>query len=42
MLFTDTWVIVSQDQAVVLKAAEYNIETITPTELAAIIDKSTR
>jgi hypothetical protein len=40
-LFADTWVIVTEDKAVRAKAAEFSIGTLSPKELAAIIDAAT-
>lgn len=41
-LFADSWVIVTDDKAVAAKAAEFSIDTMTPKELAAVIDEATR
>lgn len=40
-LFSDTWVIVTEDKEVRAKAKEFAIGTLTPKELAAIIDAAT-
>ena len=40
-LFSDTWVIVTQDKEVSAKANEFSIDTMTPKELAEVIDAVT-
>ena len=40
MFFADIWVLVTNDQAVAAKAAEFGVTSIEPGELAAIIDGS--
>lgn len=40
-LFSDTWVIVTEDKEVRAKAAEFSIGTLKPKELAAVIDAAT-
>jgi hypothetical protein len=40
MFFADTWVLVTNDHAVAAKAAECDVASIKPQELAAIIDGS--
>ncbi|QNN53569.1 hypothetical protein [Nocardioides mesophilus] len=41
-LFSDTWVIVTEDKEVRAKAKEFSIGTLTPKELAAVIDAATK
>ena len=38
MLFSDIWVLVTNDRAVADKAAEFSVASIRPEELAALID----
>jgi hypothetical protein len=38
MLFADTWVLVTNDRAVLDKAAEFGIRTIKPQELSQLVD----
>lgn len=40
-LFSDPWVIVTQDKEVSAKAKEFSIDTMTPKELADVIDAAT-
>lgn len=40
-LFSDTWVIVTEDKEVRANAAEFSIGTLTPKELSAVIDAAT-
>lgn len=40
-LFSDTWVIVTNDNEVKAKAAEFSIRTLAPKELADLIDAAT-
>lgn len=40
-LFSDTWVVVTEDKEVRAKATEFSIGTLTPKELAALIDAAT-
>jgi hypothetical protein len=40
-LFSDTWVIVTQDKEVRAKAKEFSIDTMTSKELADVIDAAT-
>lgn len=40
-LFSDTWVIVTNDREVTAKAKEFSIGTLTPKELADAIDAAT-
>lgn len=40
-LFADKWVIVTEDKAVTRKAMEFSLDTLTPKQLAAIIDAAT-
>lgn len=40
-LFSDTWVIVTEDKEVRAKAKEFSIGTLTPKELAETIDAAT-
>lgn len=40
-LFSDTWVIVTNDNAVKAKATEFSIGNMTPEELAELIDAAT-
>lgn len=40
-LFSDTWVIVTNDREVTAKAKEFSIGTLTPKELADVIDAAT-
>lgn len=37
-LFSDRWVIVTEDTAVLAKAAQFSIDTVSPKSLAKIID----
>ena len=39
-LLSDSWILVTNDQAVAGKAAEFAVAVITPTELAKLIDDS--
>jgi len=39
-LLSDSWILVTNDQAVAVKAAEFDISVITPMELAILIDDS--
>ena len=39
-LFCDQWVLVTDDNAVAEKAAEFNVETLSSFQLAALIDES--
>lgn len=39
-LFCDHWVLVTNDHAVADKAAEFNVDTVNSSELAALIDAS--
>lgn len=41
-LFSDTWVIVTEDKEVRAKAKEFWIDTLTPKELAEVIDAATK
>ncbi|MEI2811420.1 MAG: hypothetical protein V9F00_14830 [Nocardioides sp.] len=41
-LFSDNWVIVTQDKEVVAKAKEFSVDTMTPKELASVIDAATK
>jgi hypothetical protein len=41
-LFSDSWVIVTQDKEVVAKAKEFSVDTMTPKELASVIDAATK
>ncbi len=40
-LFSDTWVIVTEDKEVSAKAKEFSIGTLTPKELTEVIDAAT-
>ncbi len=40
-LFSDTWVIVTLDKEVVAKAKEFDVDTMTPKQLASVIDAAT-
>jgi hypothetical protein len=40
-LFSDQWMIVTGDKEVRAKATEFSIDTLTPKELAAVIDAAT-
>ncbi|TNM41136.1 hypothetical protein FHP29_08975 [Nocardioides albidus] len=41
-LFSDNWVIVTQDKEVVAKAKAFSVDTMTPKALASIIDAATK
>lgn len=41
-LFSDNWVIVTQDKEVVAKAKEFSVDTMTPKELASLIEAGTK
>ena len=41
-LFSDNWVIVTQDKEVVAKAKECSVDTMTPKDLASVIDAATK
>ncbi len=41
-LFSDTWVIVTEDKEVRAKATEFSVRTLTPKELAEVIDAATK
>ncbi|WP_159081695.1 hypothetical protein [Nocardioides sediminis] len=41
-LFSDTWLIVTEDKEVRAKAKEFSIDTLTPKELAEVIDAATK
>lgn len=41
-LFSDNWVIVTQDKEVVAKAKAFSVDTLTPKALASIIDAATK
>lgn len=40
-LFSDNWVIVTQDKEVIAKAKVFSVDTMTPKALASIIDAAT-
>lgn len=39
-LFSEDWVIVTNDKAVAAKAEEFNVESMTPQDLARLIDEA--
>lgn len=41
-LFSDNWVIVTQDKEVVAKAKAFSVDTMTPKALASVIDAATK